>query len=458
MSVAARILIADDEPLYLQTTGELLAQAGYDCVLVADADTALEALSRERFDLILSDLDMPGNRQLELLYQGRERWPAIPLLVVTGVPSLPTAIESVRLGIADYLLKPVKPEDLLSSVRHVLTKWSPKEPVHERSEDEKLALAGKFPRIVGSSRPMRELFDIIDRVARTDTNILICGESGTGKEVVARTIHEHSPRAEGLYQVIDCTAVPESLFESMLFGHVKGAFTGAVSDQVGLLTQAHQGTAFLDEVGELTLPLQAKMLRVVQERTYFPVGKTKPEEVDTRFICATNRDLEWEVNAGRFRRDLFYRLAVVQIELPPLRDREQDILLLAEHFLRKLRPADSQVEGFSPEVLERFQDYSWPGNVRELRNAVERSLALARGRCIELGDLPPRFLEPSSQIGITPSSREAVLDEAEHQYLIALLEKHTGNVSQAAKEANMSRQGMHNLLKKHGLSAADFRN
>jgi DNA-binding NtrC family response regulator len=247
----------------------------------------------------------------------------------------------------------------------------------------------------------------------------------------------------------------------MLFGHAKGAFTGAVSDQAGLLSQAHLGTAFLDEIGELSMALQSKMLRVVQERTYIPVGKIKPEQVDARFLCATNRDLEWEVNAGRFRRDLFYRLAVVQIELPPLRDREDDVILLAEHFLGELRPSDSPVEGFSDEVFQRFRDYNWPGNVRELRNVVERSLALARGTRIEAGDLPPKFLEPSSRFepinGVGEGSREEVLDEAEHQYLIALMQKHSGNVSQAAKEANMSRQGMHNLLKKHALSAADYR-
>jgi DNA-binding NtrC family response regulator len=456
-----RILIADDEPLYRKTTGELLTKAGYECVLVSDAHDALDLLSREPFDLILSDLNMPGNRNLELLHRGRERWPSIPLIVITGVPSLPTAIESVRLGIADYLLKPVKPDDLLSCVRHVLARWSQGERVDDRSDDEKLALAAKFPRITGSSPPMRELFDLLDRVAGTDTNLLITGESGTGKEVVARSIHERSARAEHPYQVIDCTAVPETLFESLLFGHVKGSFTGAVSDQVGLLSQAHLGTAFFDEIGELSIPLQAKLLRVVQERTFIPIGKTQPEQVDARFICATNRDLELEVQAGNFRRDLFYRLAVVQIELPPLRRRQGDIPLLAENFLQTLRPSHSPVERISDEVLARFEEYDWPGNVRELRNVIEHSLALARTERIELGDLPPRFLEvsrrsvPSVELG--EGSREEILDEAEHQYLIGLLTRHRGNVSQVAREANMSRQGMHNLLKKHNLSAADYR-
>lgn len=228
---SARILIADDEPLYLRTTGDLLRKAGYECVCLPDAHAALEALSRDSFDLVLSDLNMPGNLKLELLHKEREKWPHIPLIVITGVPSLPTAIESIRLGIADYLLKPVKYDALLSSVRRALAHRLGSQPVIERSEDERRALAATFPEIIGDSHQMLELFDIIDRVAGTDTNILITGESGTGKEVVARTIHKNSARAEHSFQIIDCTAVPESLFESILFGHVKGSFTGAVKDR-----------------------------------------------------------------------------------------------------------------------------------------------------------------------------------------------------------------------------------
>jgi DNA-binding NtrC family response regulator len=378
------------------------------------------------------------------------------------VPSLPTAIESIRLGIADYLLKPVKYEDLLSSVRRALVHRTDSRPVIERSSDERRALAARFPDIIGGSPQMLELFDIIDRVAGTDTSILITGESGTGKEVVARTIHKNSARAKHSFQVIDCTAVPESLFESILFGHVKGSFTGAVKDQAGLLSECNHGTAFFDELGELPPMLQAKLLRVVQEQTFTPVGKNTPVQVDTRFICATNRDLEMEVNAGRFRRDLFYRLAVIHVELPPLRKRGDDVILLAERFLEALRPATSQVRGFSDEVATCFLKYRWPGNVRELRNVVERALALARTDVIEVGDLPPALRpsalaeqEPSAGAG-SPSRYEA-LDDAEHDYLTSLLKQHQGNVSKAAQQAGMSRQGMHKLLKKHGIAAAHFR-
>ena len=248
-----RILIADDEPLYLRTTGQLLRKAGYECVCVPDGNEALEMLHKEAFDLILSDLNMPGNLKLELLQQGRSHWPHIPLIVITGVPSLPTAIESVRLGIADYLLKPVKYEDLLGSVSRVLTQSS--EAISESTSipPDGEALSAKFPEIIGRSESMMEVLEIVDRVAQTDTNVLISGESGTGKGVIAQAIHNHSRRGEHNFQIIDCTAIPDSLFESVLFGHAKGSFTGAVKDQDGLLSRSHSGTAFFDELGELPL-------------------------------------------------------------------------------------------------------------------------------------------------------------------------------------------------------------
>lgn len=458
----ARILIADDEPLYLRTTGDLLHKAGYQCECVPDADAALAALSRDSFDLILSDLNMPGNLNYELLRQGRDCWAHIPLIVITGVPSLPSAIESIRLGITDYLLKPVKYDDLLSSVRRALSQLSHHSPVAERNDAQRRTLAGQFPEIIGTSPQMLELFDIVDRVADTNTNILITGESGTGKEIVARVIHQHSDRAKHGFHVIDCTAVPESLFESVLFGHVKGSFTGAVKDQAGLLRQCNHGTAFFDEIGELPATLQAKLLRIVQEQTFMPVGDNTPVQVDTRFVCATNRDLELEVNSGRFRRDLFYRLGVIHITLPPLRQRGDDVVLLAEHFLKELRPSSSQVESFSEEVFSCFRRHTWPGNIRELRNVVERALALTRSPRIEVSDLPtslqPSTLDTqSSYPDAIKASRYEALDNAEHNYLTSLLKSHHGNVSQAAQQAGMSRQGMHKLLKKHGISAADYR-
>jgi DNA-binding NtrC family response regulator len=458
---AARILIADDEPLFLQTTAALLSKAGFTCTKAPSGTAALESLSREPFDLVISDLNMPGNLKLELLREGRAKWPEIPVIVVTGAPSLPSAIESVRLGITDYLLKPVKFEDLLSAVKRALAQRARRGDLRQDGGNE----VGKtrFPEIVGESAAMQELFEIIDRVAATDTNILLTGESGTGKEVVANAIHRHSRRAEGNFLIVDCTAIPETLFESVLFGHAKGSFTGAIKDQAGLLSRSDGGTAFFDEVGELSAPLQAKLLRVIQEQTFTPVGKTDAIAIDTRFICATNRDLELEVNAGRFRRDLFYRLAVIHIELPPLRERGEDAILLARHFLKVLQPHDQRVADFSNESVDLMRRYPWPGNIRELRNAVERGLAMARGDTILPEDLPISLRRSQGATDDAPwptaaaASRADARDGAERDYLISLMREHSGNVAQSARKAGMSRQGLHKLLKKHDVDASNYR-
>ena len=454
------ILVADDEPLYLQTTGELLEGEGFEVVCVEDAHAAVAQLKQRSFDLILSDLNMPGNLKLELLKEGRGNYAHIPLIVVTGVPSLPTAIESVRLGIADYLLKPVKFEDLLASVVRALRDSAP---IAEVPQADAAELHARFPEIVGRSPLVTELLDVIDRLATSTVNVLLTGESGTGKEVVARAIHNQSPRRKHTFQVIDCTAIPETLFESMLFGHVKGSFTGAIKDQVGLLNRCHRGTAFFDELGELPVTSQAKLLRAIQEQTFTPVGETEPVKVDTRFICATNRDLQAEVDTGRFRSDLFYRLAVVHIELPPLRERGDDVILLAERFLRELQPITSKIERFSDETLAAFRRYRWPGNIRELRNVVERSIALARGNQIELNELPMPLRRIAADatgddVGVLAEiSRDEALDSADRAYLSALLEKHTGNIAAAARQAGLSRQGLSKLLKRHAIAADNFR-
>jgi DNA-binding NtrC family response regulator len=264
-------------------------------------------------------------------------------------------------------------------------------------------------------------------------------------------------------QVIDCTAIPETLFESILFGHVRGAFTGAVKDQAGLLKEADKGTAFFDEIGELPATLQSKLLRVIQEQTFIPVGRTATVTVDARFVCATNRDLELEVNAGRFRRDLYYRLAVIHIELPPLRDRGDDVILLADHFLRLLQRNSENVKELSPEAVALLRQYNWPGNIRELRNAIERGIALARGDRITPPDLPvsvqrgSRKTKANSGRKSDTATHADILDDAERKYLASLIDKNSGNVAQSAREAGLSRQGLHKLLKKHDIDAKKYR-
>lgn len=455
-----RILIADDEPLYRNTITELLRDEGFECICVEDAEDAISVLREHSFDLILSDLNMPGNLKLELLKEGRTKYSHIPMIVVTGAPSIPSAIESVRLGIADYLLKPVKFDELLTAIERAIRCPTAK----VAQSDGPSSSAGsrsRYPEIIGESKPMIELLDIVDRVAASNTNVLITGESGTGKEVIAKAIHEHSPRAKNAFQVIDCTAIPESLFESVLFGHVKGSFTGAIKDQLGLLRHCDGGTAFFDELGELPAASQAKLLRAIQEQSFTPVGESKQVQVDTRFVCATNRDLQSEVKAGRFRQDLFYRLAVIHIELAPLRERGDDVLLMADFFLNRLRPKNSLLTGFAVETLDCFRRYRWPGNIRELRNVIERTVTLARGTLIEVADLPSQLRSPESDsfdvTVLSEISRDEALDTADRAYLTAVLKKHNGVIASAARQAGLSRQGLNKLLNRHGIEADDFR-
>lgn len=470
MKTTARILIADDEPLYRETTAELLRDEGYECVCVENANDAINVLHEHAFDLVLSDLNMPGNLKLELLKEGRSKYMHVPMIVITGVPSLPSAIESVRLGIADYLLKPVKFDELLAAVQRALLEPAMPVPASAsmpaaNASDGSPARAiapAKSSRVIGSSPGMLELFDIVERVAASNTSVLITGESGTGKEVIARAIHELSPRSQHVLQVIDCTAIPESLFESVLFGHMRGSFTGAIKDQAGLLRACDGGTAFFDELGELPAASQAKLLRVIQEQTFTPVGDSKPVKVDTRFVCATNRDLQAEVDAGQFRQDLYYRLAVIHLELPPLRQRGDDVVLLADAFLQDLKSPSSAIRGFAPETIECFQRYRWPGNIRELRNVVERSITLARGNLVEPDDLPAAVRNPAAAVNgviedLAEVSRDEALDSADRHYLNQLLEKHAGVIASAARQAGLSRQGMNKLLKRHAIDADDFR-
>jgi two-component system response regulator AtoC len=455
----ARILIADDEPLFLKTTSDLLRQAGYECREVADARAALDALAQQPFELLIADLNMPGNLKLELLQQGRANYPHVPLIVVTGAPSLPSAIESVRLGIADYLLKPVKFGDLLASIDRALAGRAALESTaggSPRTSDDSV------PEIIGDSPAIREVVELIDRVSQTDVHVLITGESGVGKEVAARAIHARSRRAKHAFCPIDCTTIPESLAESALFGHAKGAFTGAIQDQPGLLQQCDQGTAFLDEIGDLSPVTQAKLLRVVQQGRFTPVGRANEVSIDARFISATHRKLAEAVAAGQFRRDLFYRIAVVQIALPPLRERGGDVILLAHAFLKQLAALNPRVREISSEALALFRRYSWPGNVRELRNCIEHALSLARGDRLELVDLPPALLQGSADRPVSAGraprgSRLAAVADAERQYVTGLLARHRGNVSRSAREAGMTRQGFHKLLAKLGISADEFR-
>ena len=452
-----QILLVDDETLYRTSTAALLRNSGYQVTTAASTEEAMRLMREQPAGLAMVDLNLPGNEKLELLRFLREQFPEVPVMVVTGHPSLPTAIASLRLRITDYLLKPVKYEELLEAVRRVL-------PTPAQADVE--PAAGRPLELTSRSPAMRQVLDVARRVAQTDVNILITGETGTGKEVAAREIHRLSQRGGHAFQPIDCAAIPEGLLESTLFGHARGAFTGAVGKREGLLMQCHGGTAFLDEVGELPLLLQSKFLRTIQNESFTPVGENREIRIDTRFISATSRDLDVEIAEGRFRRDLYYRLAVIHLKLPPLRERLEDLEAITEDLFRQLSTPQHSAIDFSPEAWALLRRHNWPGNVRELRNVVERGLSLARGRWIEADDLPAEIVSNSGPgnehmtasalpgvSGVLPMDRVA----AEREYLVNLLRLSGGNVTQAAEQAGLSRQGLHRILQRHGLTARDFR-
>jgi len=365
----------------------ILEGAGYDVFVADSGEAALKHVSNPNLDVVLTDLRMPGMGGEELVAHLRRERPDVPVVVVTAHGTIRSAVKAVHDGASDYLAKPFEPEELEIAVGNAIKL---RDILRENEQLKALAsqaLGGK--RIIGESAAAHRLLEEIRKVAPYKTGALICGESGTGKELVARTIHEMSPRCERPWVAINCSAIPRDLMESELFGYVKGAFTGATQNRLGRLEQAQGGTLFLDEIGDLDLGLQAKLLRVLQEREFSPVGSDQVRSVDVRFIAATNRDLRERVREGRFREDLFYRLDVYTIVVPPLRERRADIPLLSRWFLRELAAeTDRPVREFTPAALAMLERYSWPGNIRELRNAVERSLLSCRGDAIDAADLP----------------------------------------------------------------------
>ena len=459
MNTKPVLLLADDEPLFGKTTAKYLDARGFEVRYVADGFGASEALSKGGVDLIIADLDMPGNRQLELIHTCRNSFPDIPFIVVTGRPSLPSAIEGIRLGIHDYFLKPLELEDLLHSIRRAL----PPKAQHTQS-------TSPFEEILGLSSAVTELKSLAIKVATSNASVLIRGESGTGKELLARGIHNHSRRRRGPFVTVDCTSIPETLFESTLFGHAKGAFTGAISDRDGLVWLANQGTLFLDEIGELPLAIQSKLLRVLQFGTFLPVGQIEPKHVDVRIVAATHRDLRTEVSAGSFRLDLYYRLAVLEIVSPALRNRIEDIGILSRHFLAWIAARDQRPNlKISDEAIRALEEYSWPGNIRELANVIERCACLSGQEVIQssqvqaaLHEQPhwnelPLEIRDASQGQPQTIELKEVLNQSHKQAIEGLLKRHQGNVSKAAKEANMTRQGLHKAMQRLGIRADPFR-
>lgn len=452
----ARILVADDEKEILISCRKILERAGYEVATAADGAEALKILKSARFDLFFVDLRMPGRSGMEIVSLARSIDPSMMIIMFTAYATLDTAVEAIKRGAFDYLAKPFTADQLRLAAERALN--------HRRLQLENLSLREQlsvnfgFDKIIGTSAAMQKLFATLQKVMRSDANILVLGETGTGKELVARTIHAHSFRQQKPFIAVDCAALPENLLESELFGHEKGAFTGASQATRGLLELAHTGTLFLDEIGEIPLSLQSKLLRTLQERELRRLGSEKIISVDIRLIAATGRDLRAEVAAKNFREDLYYRLNVVMVQLPALRERREDIPLLANHFLRSFgqqyaRPNLSLV----PEVVELFLTYNWPGNVRELQNVLQHAVLLGEGSSVEPSDLPDYLKAEAQHETSFQSMREKQSEALEKTFLIELLRRHKGNVSVAAEEARMTRKMIYRLAKKFGIDVEQFR-
>jgi two-component system response regulator PilR (NtrC family) len=459
----AHILVVDDERSICELLEITFRKEGHRIEVAHNVDEARRKLESQIFDIVISDVRMPGESGVDLLKLTKEIAPDCFFLLITGVPTVETAIAAINSGADRFVIKDHELVDQLRrAVREVTEsmKWK-KEAGYLRRELRRLT---GLDNIIGQSPKMRAIFDLIQTVAPQTSRVLITGESGTGKELVARAIHENSMRAQAPFITINCGAFPETLLESELFGYMKGAFTGANENRQGLFQAAHGGTLFMDEIGNMSLTMQVKLYRVLQEGKVRPIGSTEESDVDVRIIAATNKDFEREISEGRFREDLFYRLSVIPIQLPPLRERREDIPLLARHFLETFRKTmEKPIEGISPEAMRRLESHDWPGNVRELENTMERAVALETSGEITLRVLPDRIAGYSGAAALAASNGgssgfpaegldfEKQIAETERRYLQGALEKTNGVRTQAADLLKISYRSFRHYAKKHNL-------
>jgi DNA-binding NtrC family response regulator len=449
--VRARILLVEDEVNMARTLAKNLERAGHRVEHAPHGEAALARLGEASFDVVLTDLKMPVMDGMELLRAMHERGLPAAVVVLTGYGTIESAVEAMKLGAADYLIKDARPQEILLTIERVLNLNAlRRENVRLRQEVGRLR---GFGELIGESPAMQEVYRLTDTLSQNRTTILLTGESGTGKELVARTIHERGPLAARPFVAINCAGLSETLLDSQLFGHRRGAFTGAVNDHDGVFRAADGGTLFLDEVSEIPLALQPKFLRAIQEREVVPIGMSLPVPVDVRLIAATNRDLEAEVHGGRFRRDLFYRLNVVHIALPPLRDRPEDVPPLVDHFVRCLsREFGVAAKRVVAEAMERLRVYAWPGNVRELQNALERAFALSTADTITVGELPAAIRAHGAAPPAPAEIDEVIpLADAERRLIAAALRRTAGNKNEAARLLGIDRQRLYRKIERYGL-------
>ena len=460
-----RILVADDDAVIREGLRRILTTEGYEVVTVSNGRAALERLGEQVFKLLVTDLKMPGMSGLEVLQSLRTFQPELPVVLITGYAAIDNAVEAMKNGATDYLSKPFANEELISKVKNAIKTRAVL--IDDICLNREMSETHGFENLIGDSREMKQLYQRIMQVAPTDSTVLISGESGTGKELVARAIHAHSPRRSQPFVAIDCTALAESLLESELFGHVKGSFTGATQTKRGLFEVAEGGTLLLDEVGNISLTTQAKLLRVLQERVVTPIGGTKPIAINIRLVAATNIKLQEMIKKGTFREDLFFRLNIIPIELPPLRNRKGDLMLLASKFLKRFAEGNGkEIRGFSPDVIEQLEHYDFPGNVRELENLIERAVVLSNSDFLQRQDLEmpgDEQVTSSSTDSTVPLDakelkerkrllREEAVVPLERAFLLSALDRNDWNITRAAEEVGMQRPNFQAMLKKQGIS------
>lgn len=444
---AARILVVDDDQAMCQLLTDLLQEEDYEIEVAHDGESAIEVFQSSRFDIVVTDLMMPKMKGIELVERLREIDSGALVLLITAFGTIESAVEAMRAGAFHYITKPFHNDEILIQVKRALEQKSLREEVKRLRTE--VQARDRFQNIVGQSEAMQRIFEIIAQVSDLPANILIEGESGTGKELIARAIHSSSSRATGPFVPVNCAAIPETLLESELFGYVRGAFTDARKDRRGLFQEASGGILFLDEIGEIPLALQAKLLRVLEDKEVRPLGANQTIRVDTRVLSASNRNLDELVRADKFRQDLYYRLNVIRIELPALRRRTDDVPLLANYFMRKfVDSAKHPVEGIAPDAMAALKSYGWPGNIRELEHTIERAVLLGKGAMIGIEDLPAHVASGSEGAIVVEQAlaKQLTLRDLEREYIEKVLEVTNGNKTEAARILGVDRTTLYRKL------------
>ncbi len=446
-----RVLVVDDDMEMRSLLEDFLVTKGFDVLTSPTALKALEMIAGIDFDVVISDIKMPELDGLEFTRRVKEACPDLPVVLITAFGSIETAIEAIQMGAFHYIVKPFKLAEITVTIERVLT--------HRKLQKDNLTLRNElknswgFCGVVGKSAGMKAVFELVQRVSQVNSNVLIHGESGTGKEMVAQALHSNGPRAKKPFIAINCTAIPEALLESELFGHAKGAFTGAVQRKRGLFEEADGGTLFLDEIGDMNLALQTKLLRVLQERKVRAVGENISRDIDVRIIAATHKDLKEAMKEGHFREDLYYRLSVIPIMIPPLRERKEDIPVLAEHFLNKFTAMNQvKIKGFSAKAMGKLVQLPWPGNVRELENAVERAVILCSGSWIDESNIPSPEIEGLDSFFTKTTANFPTINELEERYIRLVLEKTGGKKDKASMILGINRRTLYRKEQEYGLS------